>query len=313
MKEHILRQEDSQLGKSPAERNLQERLQRGIVCIDKPPGPSSHEVAAFVRKILDVGKTGHTGTLDQNVSGVLVVLLNESRKVSRYLARSPKEYVCLMRLGHNVARDEVEAAFAHFRGVIYQTPPEASAVKKRLRTRTIYELEILEADERDVLFRCQCEAGTYVRNLVHDAGEVLGELSEMRELRRTKAGGLGEKQSVPLQKLSDAHWLAKEKKREEELLRIVLPLEEAVRPAMNGVTLSDEGVRKGEHGVPPRVTDVLALQGEWTAGEPLAAFTGKGSLAFILEASLSSQEVLNLHAQTQDAPFAQVARVLHGY
>ncbi len=310
---HILREEQGRLGKRPEERSLEEQLRYGVVCIDKPAGPSSHEVSAFVRRMLQLQRTGHTGTLDQNVSGVLVVLLNEARKLSGYFARSPKSYVCLMRLQQAASQEELKEAFAHFRGTIYQTPPEASAVKKRLRTRTVYALNVLEIEGKNVLFACECEAGTYLRNLVRDVGEVLGVASEMRELRRTYASGLSEDQAVTLQQLSDYYWLWKKKGREEHLRKTIVPVEEPASKLMKKIVVSDDALKKTSSGVPPKISDVLQMEEGIEAGEAIACFTAKGELAFVLQPQLSTQQALEWWNENKDAEFARVLRVVQAF
>src|SRR3989338_1492377 len=169
-----LREFESSLGKSPSERTLEEKLKKGVFILDKPCGPSSHEAAAFVRKILGLKRAGHSGTLDPKVSGVLPVLLEESTKAARYLLGSRKKYVCIMRLGERKSGREIEEAFSHFHGKIFQKPPLESAVAKKLRVREVYGLKILEVDGREVLLECDVEGGFYVRKLCFDIGEVLG-------------------------------------------------------------------------------------------------------------------------------------------
>lgn len=203
---------------------LEEYLRSGALVIDKPVGPSSHEVSAFVRKILGLKKAGHTGTLDQNVSGVLLVLLENSCKFSSFISKLDKEYVCVIEFHEQVSRKELDQAFSHFTGKIYQTPPLASAVARKLRVREIHYLNLIEVEDRFALFEVGCESGTYVRKLCTDIGEVLGIPAFMKELRRTRVGPFGEKEAITLHELSDAGWLAS-KGRDEALHSLILPIE----------------------------------------------------------------------------------------
>src|SRR3989344_4659329 len=107
----ILRKAESKAGKPPGQRSLEEKLRKGVFVLDKPCGPTSHEAAAFIRKILGLRKAGHSGTLDYNVSGVLPVLLEEGTKAARYLLGSRKEYVCIMRLNERKSEKEIKEAF----------------------------------------------------------------------------------------------------------------------------------------------------------------------------------------------------------
>ena len=192
---------DERYGCNPFKRPIQDYIRKGFVCIDKPMGPSSHEVVVWVRKILEVNKTGHTGTLDPRVTGVLPIMIEQATKLVQILQGSEKEYVCLMRLHGNVKREKIEEVMKMFEGKIYQRPPLKSAVKKRLRVREVKKIEILEIEGRDVLFKVITEAGTYIRKLCIDIGEVLGCGANMQELRRTRTGIFTEDMSYTLQDL----------------------------------------------------------------------------------------------------------------
>lgn len=212
----------------PYNRPIQEYIRKGFVLIDKPKGPTSHEVVVWVRKILEVEKTGHAGTLDPKVTGVLPVFIEQATKLVQFLQGSEKEYVALMRLHGDVSERELRKVFELFKGKIYQRPPLKSAVKKRLRVREIYDIEILEIDGRDVLFRVVCEAGTYVRKLCTDIGEILGVGAHMQELRRIRTGIFTEEKCYTLQDLLDAYIFWKEEGEEEYLREIIQPMELAV-------------------------------------------------------------------------------------
>jgi len=292
---------------------MSERLRYGVVCINKPPGPSSHEVSAFVKKLLRVERTGHTGTLDQNVSGVLVVLINESRKSATYLMQSRKTYVCVMRTAQAVSKSDLEDAFQHFRGPIFQKPPEASAVRRVLRVRRIHSLQLLEMEGKSVLFQCECDAGTYIRKLVYDIGEILGMETEMKELRRIEAAGLSESRGITLQQLADYYWLATEKGRPKHLESALIPIEEVIEKALKKVVVTDEALSSISHGVPPRVSQIVEMPDRIHVGETLSGFTLKGELAFILQATLSEKEILELHEKEHDTEFARVVRVVHAF
>ena len=175
----------------------------GIIVIDKPRGPSSHQVAAWVGKMLGC-PVGHAGTLDPQVSGVLLVMLGNAVRLAPLLLRHEKEYVCLMRLHGDVGKDRIAAVTTEFTGRIYQRPPRKSAVKRSLRIRTVHQLEILGVEGRLVLFRVRCDAGTYIRSLCHHMGLALGIGAHMQELRRTRSGVFDESSAHTLHQLQDA-------------------------------------------------------------------------------------------------------------
>ena len=158
-------------GCNPYERPIEEHIAKGIINLDKPSGPTSHEVDSWVKRILGCKKTGHGGTLDPKVTGVLPIGIDNATRVSQLLLPAGKEYVCLMTLHKEIPKDQIKEIFDEFTGKIYQTPPVKSAVKRELRVRNIYYSTIYEIDGKDVLFRIGCEAGTYVRTYCHDIGE----------------------------------------------------------------------------------------------------------------------------------------------
>ena len=307
----VLQNAKGVLGRPPLERPMEELLRYGIAVIDKPPGPSSHEVSAFTRKILGLKVTGHTGTLDQNVSGVLVVLLENSRKISGYAARADKKYVCLMKLGKVYGKEDVEAACSNFRGEVYQRPPLQSAVAKKLRVRKIHSLEILEIRGSLVLFECFCEAGTYIRKLVYDAGEILGTKAEMLELRRTLAGAFSDKDSVSLQKLADYYWAWKENGDEKYLRKAILPIE-AIH--MKKVVITDAAAVKVKNGIRPKIGDVAQIEEGISERDLIGIYTLKGELIAAGRAQLAAHEVQAKKGGDGDAlPVAAIERVIHEF
>ena len=178
----------------------------GVLLVDKPQGPSSHQVAAWVGSMLK-SSVGHSGTLDPMVSGVLVVMLGKAVRLAPLLLLHEKEYVACLRLHADVPRERVEEAVKQFTGRIYQRPPRRSAVKDRL-----------------VLIRVRCEAGTYIRSLCVHIGRILGCGSQMIELRRTRSGGFSVEETHTLHEIRDAV-----ERGDEDLIRsMLLPPEKAI-------------------------------------------------------------------------------------
>jgi H/ACA ribonucleoprotein complex subunit 4 len=264
-------------------------LEFGFIVLDKPAGPSSHEVSAYASKILGIPKAGHTGTLDPAVSGVLIVLLNSSCKVAHYLPETDKKYICVMETGRAHTRKEVEDAFEHFKGKIYQTPPLASAVAKRLRVREIYSLNVLEVEGKRILFECDCEAGTYIRKLCEDAGRVLGSCGEMVERRRTKAMGVSEENAITLQQLSDCYWLYKEKAVEANLRKVLHPIEELA--TLPKVVVADEYFTALLRGIDVKKSDVVALDDSIAKEALVGLFNEKGTLLAIATSLVDFSDV----------------------
>ncbi|RLI03001.1 RNA-guided pseudouridylation complex pseudouridine synthase subunit Cbf5, partial [Candidatus Bathyarchaeota archaeon] len=161
-------------GCPPNERPISQHIQYGMLVVDKTSGPTSHEVAAWIKKLLDLDKVGHGGTLDPKVTGVLPVTLQDSTKIVQALLDSGKEYICVMRTHDDVSEETVRKTLDMFKGEIYQRPPLRSSVSRRLRTRYIYDIDFHESDGRNWLFKVACQSGTYIRKLCFDIGEVIG-------------------------------------------------------------------------------------------------------------------------------------------
>ncbi len=183
--------------------------QAGIIVVDKPGGPSSHQVAAWVGKMLGC-QVGHAGTLDPQVSGVLLIMLGNAVRLAPLLLQHDKEYICVMRLHGDVDEIRIQQIGNEFTGRLYQRPPRKSAVKRVLRIRTIQKLEILDIAGRLVMFRVQCDPGTYIRSLCHHMGLALGVGAHMVELRRTRSGSFSEQEMHTLHDVQDACNAAKD-------------------------------------------------------------------------------------------------------
>ena len=156
---------NSNYGKLPQERTIKELFDSGLILINKPQGPTSHQVSDYIKNILDINKAGHSGSLDPNVTGLLVVTLGKATRAAEFLLKGGKEYICLMHIHTKIDEKLIRNKFNDIVGKIQQLPPLKSAVKRQVRTREIYYIEILEIEDQDVLFRVGCEAGTYIRRL----------------------------------------------------------------------------------------------------------------------------------------------------
>jgi tRNA pseudouridine(55) synthase len=166
---------DPKVGKSPKDRNVSELLDLGIINLDKPANPTSHEVTAWVKRILGIKKAGHGGTLDPAVTGSLPIALGRATRALQVLLPAGKEYICIMKSHAPVSTQQLRSVLENFQGKIYQTPPLRSNVKRRLRVRKIYKLKLLEhSDSQFSLLHIECEAGTYIRKLcLHPDTQIL--------------------------------------------------------------------------------------------------------------------------------------------
>lgn len=281
--------------KEARERPISELLKRGIVVIDKPPGPTSHQVSSYVQKILEVKKSGHSGTLDPQVTGVLPVAIDKGTRIVQSLLTAGKEYVCLMHIHRERPEQEVRDAIMSFVGKIKQLPPVKSAVKRQLRYRKIYYIEILEIDGQDVLFRVGCQAGTYVRKLCHDMGRKLGVGAHMAQLRRTKAAGFNESESATLHDLTDAYHYYKQGD-EAPLRKILLPLETGVRH-LPKVWVHTSALEPLCHGVQLKVPGIVAVSSEIQVDEDVAVMSTSNELVLVGKAKMTSKQMLGEKGQ----------------
>ena len=262
-------------GKPPEARTVDELLDAGMVVLDKPQGPTSHQVSAWVRNLFGIAKAAHGGTLDPRVTGVLPIALGRAVRVLDALHAGDKEYVGVLRLHQDVPRERVSEVFGEFVGEVYQTPPLRSAVKRVLRVRRIHELEILDRRGRDTLFRVRCEAGTYIRTLCVDVGEALGVGGHMQDLRRIRTATLSEGSAVSLSALRDAVTFWKEDGDETELRSILRPME-VLLDHLRRVVVKDTAVEALCHGAPLMMPGILEADPAINSGELIALLTRKG-------------------------------------
>jgi H/ACA ribonucleoprotein complex subunit 4 len=277
-------------GRLPSRRPAEEHIRYSLVLLDKPRGPSSHEVAAWVKKILGVDRAGHAGTLDPKVSGVLPIAVAEGTKVLMALSRSDKVYVAVAKFHGDVDVERLRAVLQELQGAIYQKPPLRSAVKRQLRTRRVYSLELLEVDGRYAVIKMHVEAGTYARKIIHDIGEILGVGANMRELRRVAVSCFAEDETVTLQDVADAYYVWRKYGDDTYLRRVLLPIEEVARH-LPKIWVRDSAVDALCHGAPLAAPGVAKFEIPFSRGELVALFTLKGELICVGRALVDGEEV----------------------
>ena len=282
-------------GTPPGERSLEELIANGVIIIDKPAGPTSHQVAAWVREAFELNKVGHGGTLDPMVTGVLPVALGRATRCVRALLHAPKEYVALAQLNHAVPAERVAEALAGFLGPIWQLPPREAAVKRQLRLRTIYDIKLLEVERQRVLFKVRCEAGTYIRNLCRDLGEVLAVGGHMAQLRRSATGPHAEGSAISLTAARDAYLDWKETGDGSGLARFLMP-PESLFQLMSRVVVRDTAVEAMCHGAPLAIPGITEVSACLERGAPVALFSQAGELIGQGIAAMSATEMAEAHA-----------------
>ena len=276
----------------------------GVLPVDKPVGPTSHDAVAAVRRALGTRQVGHTGTLDPFASGLLLVCVGAATRLAEYFAPLPKTYVATMRLGETTDTDDltgeviaasgawrdltrgpVEAALAEQVGVIEQLPPAYSAkkvegermyavarrggeVERKPARVTIHAIRVLSMDLPNVVFEVECGSGTYVRAIARDAGAALGAGGHLRELRRTRIGPHDVSRAVPLDRLDDA-----------DLLRRALIAPADAVSHLPRVTVDAAGEADLRHG------RAVPAPPDFRADGPVALLSAAGELLAIGEAA----------------------------
>lgn len=256
----------------------------GVLVIDKPRGPTSHDVVAVARRALREKRIGHTGTLDPMATGVLPLVIGKATRLSTLLSAEEKEYEADVRLGSSTAtydaaerlaaggpppvppdipRTDVDRVLARFRGSFDQVPPPFSAKKiagtpayrlarkdeapvlRPVRVR-VHALTVLSYEQGLLRLSVRTSPGFYVRALAHDLGAALGCGAHLEGLRRTRAGAFGVEGAVSLEELTQ---------RPETAVTRMIPLMRML-PDVPGVHLTASGARKASHGNPLSVSDL---------------------------------------------------------
>ena len=292
-------------GWSPTARPMTELKRYGVINLDKPSNPSSHEVVAWVKRILKVDKTGkknmpphlslgHSGTLDPKVTGCLITCINNATRLVKAQQSAGKEYVAIFKLHQHIEKvKQVEKALMTLTGPVFQRPPLISAVKKELRVRTIYESKMLDYDEkRDMgIFWVSCEAGTYVRTMCIHIGYILGCGAHMQELRRTRSGALKEDETmVTMHDIKDAQWHYEKFSNEAYLRRVIMPLE-ILLVQHPRIVVKDTSVNAICYGAQLMLPGVLRYESGIEIGKEIVLITTKGEAIAIAIASMTTSTI----------------------
>ena len=281
-------------GCSPLSRPLLEYIRYGILNLDKPANPSSHEVVAWIRRILRVEKTGHSGTLDPKVTGNLLVCIERATRLVKSQQSAGKEYVCVIRLHAPIKNAKrLEKVLEKLTGAVYQRPPLISAVKRQLRIRTIYQSRLIEYDEQRHLgvFWVSCEAGTYIRTMCVHLGLMLGVGAHMQELRRVRSGALGESENmVTMHDVLDAQWMYDNLGDESYLRRVVMPLE-ALLVNYKRIIIKDSAVNALCYGAKLLLPGVLRFSADIELGTQVVVVSTKGEAVCIGIAQMTSAQM----------------------
>ncbi|KAB7494836.1 H/ACA ribonucleoprotein complex subunit 4, partial [Armadillidium nasatum] len=266
-------------GCSPLQRSLIEYIKAGVIVLDKPSNPSSHEVVAWIKRILQVQKTGHSGTLDPKVTGCLIVCIERATRLVKSQQGAGKEYVCIFKLHEGTyTMKKVAQMLDKIKGSQFQRPPLISAVKRQLRVRKIFENKLLEFDdEKNIgIFWVSCQAGTYVRTMCVHLGLHLGAGGQMIELRRVRSGIQGESDGLAtMHDVLDAKWLYDNHGDESYLRRVIKPLE-SLLVTHKRIIMKDSAVNAICYGAKIMLPGVLRYENGIEMNEEIVICTTKG-------------------------------------
>ena len=262
-------------GTYPEKRTLEQLMEGSFILLDKAPGPSSHQVSAWARDLMNLEKLGHGGTLDPFATGVLPLLAGKAMRLTDRILTHDKSYIALLKFGKEVDLELLAEKMEMLTGKVYNVPPEISAVKVQVRTRKISKFEILDLGNKSVLTHIECEAGTYVRTMARDLGLLIGTSVELKELRRPSSGKFNLEQSVTMQKLADAYWLWKEKGNESGMRRILHPIEMMLSEVPK-LVVKDGAAAALSHGAPLNRPGVVSIPENLGVGSEVLLVTLKG-------------------------------------
>ena len=279
-------------GIDPYRRSIEELLDCGVIIIDKPPGPSSHQLAAWAGSLLGITRIGHGGTLDPFATGLLTLLCGRSTKITGILLKKTKRYVSVLRFKEPISTDEISGLLSNLTGQIYNVPPKESAVKVQVRSRDILEMDVIDssADSRVHVISTDCEAGTYIRTLTRDIGLMVGNRCELLELHRQGSGSLEDSMACTMQQLADAVFLWREHDDESGLLRLLSPIER-ILDDLPRIVVKDGAASAMSHGAPLARPGIVSVPKKIPSGSVVLISTIKGEAVSIATTTVDSDSI----------------------
>jgi H/ACA ribonucleoprotein complex subunit 4 len=278
-------------GKKIERRTVEELLENGVIIIDKPNGPTSHQVDSWIKKILGTEKVGHSGTLDPNATGILPIGIGDATKTLPFLLLAGKEYVGIMMLHKDIDEKKIRTVCESYVGEVVQLPPVRSAVKRVHRRRKIYYFDIIQIKNREVLFRVGCESGTYVRTICVYIGRKLGAGAHLAELRRTQVGHIKESDCVLLHDLKDSFVFYKEDKDESSIRSILHPIE-YILIHLPKIVVRDSAVDALCHGASLALPGVVEVDTGIKKNDIILILTLKDEAVAVGKSLMSTEEMI---------------------
>lgn len=280
-------------GTLPDERDLEALMRSGFILIDKPAGPTSHQLAAWARDLFGLDRLGHGGTLDPFATGVLPLMAGRTMKITNKVLKHTKSYIAVFRFKTVPDSTELASAMAQLTGRIYNVPPEVSAVKVQVRTRRIHTFEHLDMVGQDLVARITCEAGTYIRTMARDLGLILGGPVVLKELRRETSGLYRLEHCITMDQLADAVWLWKECGEEGALRNVIHPIEKLLVDVPS-CTVKDSAVAALTYGAPLLLPGLVSVPSGLKKGSELLVKSLKGEAVAFVTLKVDSDTIPSL-------------------
>ncbi|EEY14087.1 centromere/microtubule-binding protein CBF5 [Verticillium alfalfae VaMs.102] len=275
--------------RNPLKRDIKSYISSGVINLDKPSNPSSHEVVAWLKRMLRFNASRHPDPIANKPS------IDRATRLVKSQQGAGKEYVCVIRLHDKLPGGQVQFARAleTLTGALFQRPPLISAVKRQLRIRTIHESKVIEFDNDRHLgvFWVSCEAGTYIRTLCVHLGLLLGVGAHMQELRRVRSGAMDENKGlVTLHDVLDAQWTMDNTRDESYLRRVISPLE-TLLTSYKRVVVKDSAVNAVCYGAKLMLPGLLRYESEIEVHDEVVMMTTKGEAIALGIAQMSTVEM----------------------
>ena len=286
---------DDAFGTVPDERTLEQLLASGFILVDKPAGPTSHQLAAWARDLLELDRLGHGGTLDPFATGVLPLMAGRCMKITNKILKHKKTYIAVFRFRNMPDESDLKKTIASMTGRIYNVPPEVSAVKVQVRTRTIHAFELLDVEGNDAIARISCDAGTYIRTMARDMGLLLNTPVTLKELRRETSGMFELTDCVTMDQLADAVWLWKECGQEEALKAIVHPIEKLLIDVPR-CEVKDSAVAALAYGAPLLLPGLISIPKGLKKGTELMVSSLKEEAVGFVKLKADSNDIIAMES-----------------
>lgn len=285
-------------GRTPLRRDLKEYIKYGCINLDKPSNPSSHEIVAWIKRILHVEKTGHSGTLDPKVTGNLIICIERATRLAKLQQSAGKEYVGVVKFHAEIkdAVSKISHALRLLTGSVFQRPPLISAVKRQLRVRSIYKMKLLDYDnlKNIAVIWISCEAGTYIRTLFVHLGLILGVGGHMEELRRIRSGILTEYDNmITMHDLLDAKWQYDNFKDDKYLRSVIMPLEILLQDKKR-IVVKDSAINALCYGAKLMIPGLLRFDSDIEIDEEVVLITTKGEAIAIAISQMNSATMCSI-------------------